>query len=142
MKKAFTLLELLLTMVIIVVLIVWGFLYFKVYPIEARDSLRYNVLRKEIPNALEVYKSQNWEYPLPSNISPDLVLDWEWRKWLKWTFWEDMLSKIKWLENLPLDPKTNKPYIYLLSEDASSYKLITTLENTKKDYIFVWWVRN
>ncbi len=140
-KKAFTLLELLITIIIIVILSVGGFMYFKSYPIQARDSVRIDSL-ESVKDALEVYRSENWSYPIPSDISPDIIVDKDWKKWLNGSFWEDMLQKIKWLENLPLDPKTNKPYRYLLSQDWRTWKLVTILESTKKEYVVTNRLRN
>ena len=61
-KSAFTLVELIIVVTIITILATIAFLSFSKYPWKARDVERLTD-KNNIEKALEIYKSQKWEYP-------------------------------------------------------------------------------
>ncbi len=130
-KKAFSLIELLVVVIILWILATLAFLVLWDRIKEARDATRIDNL-KELENKLEYYKNKTWDFPEPDNSSVEVL---NWKTWKVWVFWTWVIKKIKDIRNIPLDPKEKTYYEYSISETWGLYKLKTTLEVTKKEYI-------
>ena len=97
-KSAFTLVELIIVVTIIAILATIAFLSFSKYPWKARDVERLTD-KNNIEKALEIYKSQKWEYPKFDKE--------DWQK----VFWTGAWEKVNnSLATLPRDPLTKKLY--------------------------------
>ncbi len=123
-SKAFTMVELIVTITIIAILSTIWYNSYVWYLSEARDSER-KANMWEIKTALKLYKQKRWAYPLPwdtFNITNS------------WT-----IVAIQWLLNdqvtlntmdiLPLDPYTNKNYFYSVTENKQEAEVALSLEN-------------
>lgn len=130
-RKAFTLVELIVVMIILAILATVSFLGLSSYPGQARDSVRISDLHS-IRKSLEVYKIINWKYPVPDNSISEV--DSSWVIWLVWDFSEWVFSEIKNISKLPKEPGGIN-YKYILGNDNKVYKIKTVLENTWENYI-------
>lgn len=122
----FTLVELIVSISILAIL--WGiaFVSFIGYTERSRDWVRVSDL-ESITKLLELYKIDNWSFPIPTNWVP---VTYSWAAiWVQWTFWEDILSKIKnkWAELK--DPSTGTEYSYSLLNTLDEYQLWTIFES-------------
>lgn len=81
-KKAFTIVELVITITILVILATIGFLSFWDYTKDARDSVRYNDL-KNIKSAMDFKLTKGWTLPTPDNLKTWLI-EMEKYPWVKW----------------------------------------------------------
>lgn len=110
-KSWFTLVELIIVVVIIAILATIAFLTLWDYPMQAREIKRLSD-KNNIEKALEIYKSQKWEYP---NFDEE-----NWQK-IFWTWaWEKVNTS---LSTLPRDPLTNKLYRIEIKETPDKVKL-------------------
>lgn len=135
-KKAFTLVELIITITILIILSTIAFLSFWNYTLKARDTVRYSDL-KNIQKVMD-FKLAKWLLlPLPNNLK-EWFLELEkfpWVNWREWEFWEENFKEFEELSNLPLDPKEKTKYKYFLTENWEYYYLETELENGKKYFL-------
>lgn len=143
--KWFTLVELIIVILVLLILgTIWIISYFTETK-EARDSLRKSDL-DSINKVLSLEKSRTWELPMPLDYVEYIDLDWN--KWYSWKLWSWMFEKLDVLSGIPIDPKSWENYIYELSFDKRSYKLKTNLEYTWEEYVLsnisssweiTWW---
>ncbi len=142
-KQAFTLTELIVVVVILGILSSMGFIYFWKYNSNARDVQRQSDIA-QISSALKLYQQKNIFLPMPGNkisISNEGI---------------ELIQQGKFnnnvvvdtIDKLPLDPKTNTPYVYSVRNNfwtnrSDTYKgkqefqLAATLENSGQETALV-----
>lgn len=135
-KKAFTLTELLVVIVVVWILSTIWLLSYISYLWDARDAQRKSDLTL-LWVSLKQYKQQRWNYPTPWNnfrltfSSSDNTVA------IQWEMNNDVL--LTNLDKLPLDPKLNRPYIYSVTNNSQEYQLALTLENKDVYTALVEW---
>lgn len=122
-KKAFTLVELVVAMTIIIVLSSIWFVTYSSYIVSARNMQRQSDLA-QLSSALDIHKKNFWELPTPNN--PQDKGD-----FYQWTISEQ--SSLSWLKVIPTDPKiTSIYYTYSVTKvnwkKWEDYQLYATLE--------------
>lgn len=123
MKKAFTLVELLVVMAIIGVLVALGAGNFRTAQMRGRDVQRKSDL-KNVSSALELYYSDYRKYPETTSIS--------WGS-------EFTDTKTVYFKTLPIDPSSNFDYVYRIVDSPlnQKYQLFAHLENTEDQDLMV-----
>lgn len=129
MKKnkliAFTLVELIITITILIILTSISYFYLTSSIKDAKDRTRIADLNS-IKKVLSIYKVKNWIYPYVSNSKIEEI---DWKKWIVWVFGEETFRETKMLNSIPVDPDSGKYYKYMLSEDKSKFILEANLNN-------------
>ncbi|PZM83279.1 hypothetical protein DLH72_03855 [Candidatus Gracilibacteria bacterium] len=114
--KAFTLVELIITITILAILATIAFINLGNYPADSRDAVRKSDLRT-IEKAMTIYHIENGRYPTPDKDTVDG----------KTYFGEKAFKELGKINELPLDPTTGKPYRYISL--GVGYILVAELEN-------------
>lgn len=142
-RKAFTLVELVITITIIVILASISFLNIWDYTKNARDTVRISDL-DNIVSVMNLSLSTWDDLIKPDNIvSENVKFQETWDlNWIEWEFWEQNFAKYSNLSNLPKDPKLKNNYKYFQSEDWDYYLLEATLENGEKEVRTNSWISN
>ncbi len=122
MKKAFTLVELIVVITIIAILWTIAFISLQWYSKNSRDSVRISDMSK-IKSSLELFHIWAWKYPVTTN-GTDITFSW-WMIWQQWDFWETTFTSVTRLDKIPVDPLTWKKYTY-------------SVINTKQEYEIAW----
>ncbi len=122
--KAFTLVELIVTITILAILGNIWFISYTWFMSTARDSNRLTQLEL-IHNWLESYKTR-WKLPLPDD-SVTIYASWV-IIWYQWNAWETVLNKI-WYQKWWKDPLDNKYYTYYTDKKQQNIELLWFLEN-------------
>jgi len=133
-KKWFTLVELVVVMIIIVILSLVSFLYSKNSTINARNANRITDIWT-LQNSLELNHSKNWKYLLPdepvSIYYKDATND---PVSYQWIFWD--LAKIAFkYKHTKVDPLDKIAYNYSVSADSDNYQIISFMEKNKNNKI-------
>ncbi|MCT4616942.1 MAG: prepilin-type N-terminal cleavage/methylation domain-containing protein [Candidatus Gracilibacteria bacterium] len=135
-KKAFTFVELVVVMIVIVILSLVSFLYSKNSTINARNTNRITDIGT-LQNSLELYHSQNGQYILPDNAKNLLYTETDTDKITfayQGTFGN--LSKVAFkYKHIKVDPLDKTAYTYSISKDKENYQIISFLEKNKKSKI-------
>lgn len=135
-KKAFTFVELVVVIVIITILSwIWVVSYIS-YLWNARDTQRKSDA-VQLASALRLYKQQKWSLPMPWEAfnltykASTNILAKQWK----------MNSSVVLpnLNKLPLDPKTEMPYVYSITNNAQEYQIAFTLENEDTPIAMIEW---
>lgn len=135
LKKAFTLIELIVVITILAILGTLAFVSFQWYYSEARDAIRVNDL-KSIHKSLSLYKIEGKPLPRGENM-----YEVSWSGTLLFRQWN--LSK-RDLSNLGIsngwiDPLTQEAYIYAMDDKTSKYQLGAFFENYIAKKTIVKW---
>lgn len=131
-KKAFTLVELVVIVTILIVLATIWIINYLGYSSQARDSLRLTDLWN-IKKSIDMYEANNSK--LPDISEPFSVLSWTQILFNQWVFWTGTVATLKWFINeVPKDPITWIPYSYSLANNKVEYELGWLLENEKMSY--------
>ena len=131
-NKAFTLVELIVTITILAILGTIGFLSVQNYTVYSRDVVRATDL-KNIQSVLEYTYTESGLYPQPDS--------WTWitfSGWLVWTqgtFWKKAKRASKRLDKVPTDPLTGNEYTYSVLNTNSEFELWWVFE---WDEIAMW----
>lgn len=138
-KKAFTFIELIISIIILSILSVLWFISYSKNQEDARDSKRKSdlVLIKE---SLKLEKSKRWTYPRPEgymtwdlfkiyNNNYEVALQWRLRKSV-------ILSS---LSDVPYDPYIKVPYYYSVSRNEQEFELSLSLENNWANLALLDW---
>lgn len=125
-KKAFTLVELIVTITILAILWTIAFISLWSFTMDSRDWRRISDI-KIIEKWLELSLIDTWELPAPDN-SVDINYSW-WVLWKQWTFWNEVYKKIWKLSNVPKDPLWWNEYTYSISSNKRSYNLAYVQES-------------
>lgn len=131
-RKAFTFVELLMVVIILWILATLSFLILWDSLKEARDATRIDNL-KELENKIDYYKNKTGYYPNPDG--PITIEIKDWKEWNIWVIWSWVIKELWDTTIIPLDPKTNSNYIYMLTKTWQLYKLKAHLEVTEEDHI-------
>lgn len=125
--KAFTIVELIVTILILAILATISFTSIQSYWTKTRDSIRISDI-SNIKKTLELFYIEWWKYPLSTNSYS--VTYWWWRVWSQWIFWEQTYKNIERLDELPVDPLTEKEYIYSLLNNRQEYEIWWIMEGS------------
>ncbi|MDD3302141.1 MAG: prepilin-type N-terminal cleavage/methylation domain-containing protein [Candidatus Gracilibacteria bacterium] len=123
--KGFTLVELIVTIVILIILGTISIISFEGYTKNSRDSVRIadlSLMRK----TLELYITKVGTYPTPTN-SVDITYSGS-LIWKQGTFGESTFINVEKLDKLPLDPLVNTEYTYSITKAGTEYELAGVLE--------------
>ena len=121
-KKAFTLVELIVVITILAILWTIAFVSMSWYSKTARDSTRTSDISK-IKSSLELFHINSNKYPDPTEAQPITYSGW--LAWYQWIFWNSTFINVEKLDKIPKDPLTEKEYAY-------------SVLNTKQEYEIAW----
>ena len=124
-KKAFTLVELIVVITILAILWTIAFLSFQWYSRDARDSVRTSDI-DNIRSSLELYSVSTWKFPDPS-WSISITYSWA-EIWSQWTIWDSVIKNLQRLSKKPLDPLSLNEYTYSRLSSKKEYELWAILE--------------
>lgn len=125
MKKAFTLVELIVVITVLGVLSTIGFVSYIWYTEDSRDWVRVaNV--NDIKKSLELNKIHAWDYPTPDNSYSVEYLGKE--IWKQWVIGSKTKKHIKF-NATEMDPKYDADYSYSVSSDWNRFEVGTILED-------------
>ena len=124
-KKAFTLVELIVSIAILAILWTIAFISLQWYSKTARDSVRISDLSL-IKTGLEIFHIDWWKYPLTTNWYD--VTYWSWKVWKQWIFWESTFKNVDKLDKIPRDPLLEKEYTYSVLNNKQEYELAWVME--------------
>ena len=119
-NKAFTLVELIVTITILAILGTIGFLSVQNYTVYSRDVVRATDL-KNIKSVLEYTYTESWQYPVADSWT--WITFSGWLVWTQWTFWKKAKRASKRLYKVPVDPLTGNEYTYSVLNTNSEYEL-------------------
>ena len=126
-KKAFTLVELIIVIVIIGILVSAIFLSYTNYSWKARDANRISDLWN-IKEVIEKNLLIWWNLEEPDD-KENMIVSKEWNNWEVWVFWSKNYEKYSDLLKVPSDPSSNEFYKFSVSDDKKYYIIETVLEN-------------
>ena len=122
--SAFTLVELIVSIMIVAILATIWFYSYVWYLTEARDAER-KANMWEIKTALKLYKQKRWAYPIPGDkfnlTNNSNVVAYQ------WFLSEDVT--LSTMDKIPKDPYTNKYYFYSITPNKQEAQVALTLEN-------------
>lgn len=124
-KKAFTLVELIVVIIILAILWTIAFISLQWYSKDARDSTRISTISK-IKTSLELFQLWSWKYPLPTDTN-QITYSWN-LAWSQWYFWEDTFKNVTNLDKIPTDPLTDYQYIYSVTNTRQEYQVAWIIE--------------
>lgn len=133
-KKAVTLVEIIVSIVVLVILSSVAYVSFGNYIISARDWARIFEF-ENIQSALNTYNLKKGHYPEPSN-AVDVTYLW-WLVWSQWTFWNSIADLIGYTEDVK-DPLTGSFYTYSLKNSKKAFSLAWVLEKQLNHQAFNW----
>lgn len=124
-QKAFTLVELIVVITILAILGTIWFISLQWYSLSARDSARISDLNT-IAQWLEYHKLQEWVYPFPTD-SYDITFSGS-LAWKQGVFWQETQTILQNISQVPLDPLTQNPYAYSVTNTRQEYELWSITE--------------
>ena len=124
-KKAFTLVELIVVITILAVLATVAFVSFQWYGQSSRDSVRLADLRS-MEKVNDLYRLTHSKYPTP-NDATWITYSWS-TAWTQWVFWTNSYSSNTSLSNVPTDPLSWLPYAYSVTNTKQEYQMAAVLE--------------
>ena len=125
-KKAFTLIELIISMTILVILTTIWFLSVRWWTSSARDSVRIDDV-KNINTVIDLYKINRGKYPEPTN-PVDITHSWA-IVWTQWGFWKDTIRQVGRIFWELKDPWYEIDYTYSVTNSRKEYQLSYVLED-------------
>ncbi len=126
-KKAFTLVELIVVIIILAILWTIAFISLQWYSKSARDSTRISNL-STMKTSLELFHLDAWKYPLPTD---SFTVTYNWTEvWTQWTFWTTTANNIDKLDKIPTDPLTAKEFTYSITKTKQEFQLAWMFETT------------
>jgi len=127
-KKAFTLVELIVVITILVILATIAFISLQWFSKYARNSTRASDLAS-INKVLSLYVTEKSEYPLPTDWK-QVTYSWS-EVWTQWTFWASVRKTI-WtnanISEIVVDPLTGNEYTYSVLNTRREYQIAWVLE--------------
>ncbi len=133
-NKGFTFVELIVSITIISILSVLGFVSYSKNLEDSRDSQRKSEL-SWVAAWLKQQKTKRWEYPVPWSYF-NITNSW-YIVAIQWKLDENII--ISTVEKIPLDPFVNVPYIFSVSKNKQEFQLASTLENNWVSKAFLLW---
>ena len=125
-KKAFTLVELIVTIVVLSILLTIAFFSSQWYWKLSRDSLRISDM-STIRTSLEIFYLNSNKYPDPTELYP-VTYSWG-LAWNQWSFWDSTFINVDKLNEIPVDPLTWKEYIYSVLNTKQEYEIAWIMES-------------
>jgi len=126
-KKAFTLVELIVVITILAILWTIVFISFQWYSQSSRNSVRISDVNK-VESALELFFIDSWKYPDPTN---PVTVTYNWSDvWYQGTFWSTTNTSLWTISKVITDPLLNIEYGYSVSNTKTEYQIWLSLE---------WW---
>ncbi len=125
-KKAFTLVEMIVAMTILVILTTIWFLSVRWWTASARDSVRIDDVNK-ITTAIDLYHVDRWGYPEPTD-AVDITHSWA-TVWTQWWFWRDTIRQVGRIFWELQDPWYEIDYTYSVTNSRKEYQLSYVLED-------------
>jgi prepilin-type N-terminal cleavage/methylation domain-containing protein len=127
-NKGFTLVELLISVVVLIILVFIVYHSYVWYAQDAKDSKRLVEL-DNIVTSIETYKITNWRAPIPDDYK-DITYSWS-LVWKQWVFWEEMVKLLWYSKQEVLDPNEKSKYTYSVKSNQREYSLAWVLENSE-----------
>ena len=124
-KLAFTLVELIVVITILAILWTIAFISLQWYSKEARDSTRITDI-SSMKTGLELFQLWAGKYPLPTDWD-EITYSWG-LVWTQWTFWDTTFKNVWSIDKIPLDPITDKEYVYSTTNTRQEYQIAWVLE--------------
>ncbi len=134
-KQAFTLVELIVVATILVILATMWFAAFSDSIPNARDAQRIAAVA-QIDSALSSYHSERQVLPYPGSYF-DITLSWS-TVALQWKF-DNTVRMNEKLRTLPIDPYTETPYSYWVTNNRQEFQIAATLENSDIPIAYLQW---
>ncbi len=130
MKKIitwFTLIELIVSILVLTILTTISIVIFQWYTLHARDALRISDILNT-KTSLWLYFMENASFPLPDNWY-NVSYEWD-LLWVQWVFWDNVWADLSQsLVKKPIDPLTNTEYIYSVSNLQEEYEILVLYES-------------
>ena len=132
-KKAFTLVELIVVVTILIILSTISFYSVKTYVKKSRDAVRINDLAK-IELALEV-EVADWAKLIMPEDNINITASWEIVSY-QWYMSEDIMHRI-WIDEWWRDPLDETLYTYSINKNKDKFQLMGFIEDFIKES-YVW----
>lgn len=132
--KAFTFVELIVVITILVVLWAIWFSSYSWYIDDSRDTQRKSDL-SQVSSALKVYKQKRWYYAIPWDTF-NLTYSWV-TVALQWKLNNNV--RLNSLEKLPYDPKIDIAYSYSITSNKQEFEISANLENSGNNLAILDW---
>lgn len=126
LKKAFTLIELIVTITILAILWTIAFISLQWYSLYTRNSVRLSDL-SNLDKQLWIKLIKSWKIPKPDNFV-EITSSWEIVLY-QWIAWENTLW-ILWIFNWWKDPLNESYYPYTTNSNFTKYQVIWFLEDS------------
>ena len=140
-NNAFTLVELIVVITILAILWTIAFISLQWYSSQSRDSVRISDISR-MKTAVELFQLDAGKYPLPTDGTEITYSGWI--VWTQWYFWESTYKNVGKLDKIPLDPLTNKKYVYSTTNTRQEYQIAWVMEGEEVTSIMnnEWWIMN
>jgi len=133
-KQAFTLVELIVTIVILAILWAIAFISFQGYSRNTRDSARVSDLNS-LEKSLAIFMTKTWFYPDPDNSK---TITYEGASaWIEWTISENVIKNLQSVSKKPIDPLTSDEFTYSVTNSKTEYQIWTITEIALFWYNFI-----
>lgn len=124
-KKAFTLIELIVVVVILAILWTIAFISMKDYSKWSRNSVRITDVWL-MKQSLWIFEVETWKYPISwkneeINYKGGLL-------WYQWTFDDKVRWNLENISKVPMDPLLNLEYDYSVTSNKNKYQIWTIIE--------------
>ena len=116
----FTLIELIVTIVILAILWTIAFISFQWYSRSSRDSVRIADINS-VEKSLWIYVAKTWFYPAPDS-NKEITYAWG-TAWIEWTIWDTVMKNIDNVSKKPIDPLTSNEYTYSITSSKKEYEI-------------------
>lgn len=131
-QNGFTLVELLVVITLLVILGTIAYIYVEGNLAGARDAKR-NTDLIEMSNVLELYFTENGNFPIPSN-GINIIYSGSAIAWTQWTFGQSVALEVKRFgADYPKDPLYENEYTYSTTNDEREYQLASIHETFKEE---------
>lgn len=131
-KQAFTLVELIVVIIVLVILWTIAFISLQWYSSSARDSKRLSDIQN-IKKSLELFNLDTSKYPIPDDYQ---VVEYSWDDLrYQWIVWKQVITNLsKTLNNKPIDPLTELEYTYSITNNKTEYEILSVYESDLLSY--------
>ena len=127
-RKAFTLVDLIVTITIAAILATIWFLSYQSYVKSSRDSVRLLDVWT-LNKSFEYCFLDTGRYPDPDNYF-NVTYSWV-LLWKQWSIWEEVINQLNSVSKIPLDPKFLYNYTYSVSYDNQLYQIWLVAEGSR-----------
>ena len=140
-NNAFTLVELIVVITILAILWTIAFISLQWYSSQSRDSVRISDISR-MKTAVELFQLDAGKYPLPTEGTEITYSGWI--VWTQWYFWDSTYKNVGKLDKIPLDPLTDKKYVYSTTNTRQEYQIAWVMEGEEVTSIMnnEWWIMN